>query len=53
MADIGAMEDEARKLICAQLEAAVWLIQYRQASCWKASLDVVVRMYPHGFRPKR
>lgn len=44
-------EEEARKLIDAQLEASGWVIQDRQAMNRKASLGVAVREYPMATGP--
>jgi type I restriction enzyme R subunit len=48
---MGTPEEEARKLIDAQLEAAGWVIQDRQALNRKASLGVAVREYPMASGP--
>lgn len=48
---MAAPEEEARKLIDAQLEAAGWVIQDRSAMNRKASLGVAVREYPMASGP--
>lgn len=48
---MGTPEEEARKLIDAQLEAAGWVIQDRHALNRKASLGVAVREYPMASGP--